>query len=178
MSSRPARRRQWPCRNVSDKDSGSPIAGRDPSCGSLPGGDARRVTFPLAILGVPNLQHTCCRWQMNLQPKPGSRGPHHRSRIASNLQPRCCKFEVPIFLKGLKGKLTALKAGRCFPLLLPNCQITDANNVKYSRGGAQIGKEKCVVCLNIPGVPHARNRCHTRRNDSIAAHGPVIHNQQ
>ena len=32
------------------------------------------AAFPLAIFAAANLQHTCCRWQMNLQPKPGSWG--------------------------------------------------------------------------------------------------------
>src|SRR4051812_36148151 len=91
-------------------------------------------TFPLTVSAAANLQHTCCRWQMNLQPKLGPRGPHHRSRIASNLQQQCCKFEVGRFVK---GKSTALSHGECFPLLIPNCQRTDADNVKYSRGGAQ-----------------------------------------
>ena len=103
---------------------------------------ARRGTFPLAILRAANLQHTCCRWQMILQPKPGSWGPHHRCKIASNLQQRCCRFELPDFVK---GKLAALKAGRCFLLLLPNCQITDADNVKYSRGSAQTGRENALL---------------------------------
>src|SRR6187551_3161377 len=92
-------------------------------------------TFPLAFFAPPNLQHTCCRWQMNLQPKPGSWGPHHCCKIASILQHAGCKLQVA---KSIKGKLFALKARRCLPLLLPNCQKTIANNVKHSRGGAQI----------------------------------------
>jgi hypothetical protein len=76
-----------------------------------------------------------------LQPKPGSWGPHHRCKIASILQHACCKLQVA---KSLKGKLVAIKAHRGLPLLLPNCQRTIAHNVKYSRGGAQIRKEKCL----------------------------------
>jgi len=54
----------------------------------------RRGAFPLAFFARPNLQHTCCRWQMNLQPKPGSWGPHHCCKIASILQHACCKLQV------------------------------------------------------------------------------------
>jgi hypothetical protein len=71
------------------------------------------------------------------------------ARSPSNLQQQCCKLQVGFFFK---GKQTALKAARCFLLLLPNCQRTDANNVKYSRGGAQIGRRKCAVCLNALGA--------------------------
>jgi hypothetical protein len=78
---------------------------------------------------------------MNLQPKLGSRGPHHCCKIASILQHAGCKLQVT---ESLKGKLVALKAHRCLSLLLPNCQRTIADNVKHSREGAQITKEKCL----------------------------------
>ena len=64
--------------------------------------------------------------------------------------------------KSLKGKLIALKTNQCLPLLLPNFQRTITNNVKHSRGGAQITKEKCLCqesCVSVSKVG-GKIECH------------------
>ena len=61
--------------------------------------------------------------------------------------------------KSLKGKLSTLETHGILPLLLPNRRKIIADNVKHSKGRAQIRKEKCLCQESLP---------HTRRGRSLS----------